>query len=114
MRDQRKLNRSLKEMFVRLYKNEKTKVLAKTENLTSSGMFIQTDALLFPKNSSLVIIFDDPESEKECCIEVNVVHRSMNGIGVQFLHTTASSSISETCSKLIESHHSKNNLANVL
>ena len=29
MRDQRKFKRSLKEMFVRLYKNEKTKVLQK-------------------------------------------------------------------------------------
>ena len=77
-------------------------------------MFIQTDALLFPKNSSLVILFDDPESEKECCIEVKVVHRSMNGIGVQFLNTTASSSISGTCSKLFESHHWKNYLANVV
>ena len=115
MQEQRKHRRSLNELLVRLYKNERFKALANTENLTSSGMFIQTDALLFPKNSSLVIVINDPENGKECCLGATVVHRSLKGIGVQFQHaTTASSSISETYSKLIENHNLKNNVANVV
>ena len=88
MKVQRKHNRSLKEMFVRLYKNKNLQALAKTENLTSSGMFIHTNSLLYPKNFLLDIIYDEPETGKQHCINAKVIHRSLKGIGVQFQHVS--------------------------
>lgn len=84
MREQREEGRSSKELNIRLYQNGNLLGLVKTVNLTASGMFIQTDALLFPRGTQIDIVFDDPETSIRYCIPAQVIHRSLKGIGVKF------------------------------
>ncbi len=72
------------EFTVRLYKNKALIGLAETLNFASTGLFIKTDALLFPKNSLLEIEFISEGFSKVNRIAAIVVHRSFEGIGVKF------------------------------
>ena len=76
--------RSLKEFDIRLYQDGSFQKLAKSQNLNSSGMFIDTDALLFSKGSILEIVFENFKGSERFKVEAKVVHRSLKGIGVEF------------------------------
>jgi len=82
MKEHRTSDRTAQSINVWLYKNESLAALARTQDLTASGMFIKTDVLLFPKNSYLEIVFDNKEETKRYRVSAKVVHRSLQGIGV--------------------------------
>jgi len=86
MQEQRGHHRSSTEMNIRLFQNGSLQNLAKTQNLTSSGMFIQTDALLFPKGTLLDIVLEDLNNSVCFKVQAKVIHRSLKGIGVEFLN----------------------------
>ena len=82
MKEHRTNDRTVQNISVWLYKNESLIALAKTQDITASGMFIKTNVLLFPKNSCLEIVFDNKDATKRHRVSARVVHRSLQGIGV--------------------------------
>lgn len=86
MKNDRETQRSLIEIDVRLYENSNFLALGRAINHSTCGMFIQTNSLLHPKGSSLNVSFNTPESSETCSFKARVVHRTINGIGVQFQH----------------------------
>jgi len=86
MQEQRQHRRSSTEMNIRIFQNGYLQNLAKSQNLTSDGMFIQTDALLFSKGTLLDVVFEDMNHSICYKVEARVVHRSLKGIGVEFLN----------------------------
>jgi len=86
MQEQRGHHRSSTELNIRLFQSGSLQNLAKTKNITSSGMFIQTDALLFPKGTLLDVVLEDMDNAVCFKVEAKVIHRSLKGIGVEFLN----------------------------
>lgn len=84
MINHRKTDRSATEIDVRLYEDTNLLALAKAKNHTSTGMFILTNSLLHPKGSSLNVSFEESKSSGTCSYTAKVIHRTINGIGVQF------------------------------
>jgi len=82
MKEHRTSDRTAQNINVWLYKNESLIALATTQDLSSSGMFIKTNVLLFPKNSRVDIVFDNKEETKRYRVPARVVHRSLQGIGI--------------------------------
>ncbi len=82
MKEHRMSGRTAQNINVWLYRNESLIALAKTQDLSLSGMFIKTNVLLFPKDSCLEIVFDNKEKTKRYRIPARVVHRSLQGVGV--------------------------------
>lgn len=76
--------RNTEEVNVWLYQNDSLVAMAKTENMTDDGMYIKTNGLLFPKNSSLDIAFTPENSRPKNRLPAKVVHRTLHGIGVKF------------------------------
>ena len=83
--ESRQYDRELKHINVRLYHDNTFVNLSKTCDITVGGMFINTDPLLFPKNSSLNIVFDSPlgNSGRQHRYSATVVHRCLKGIGIR-------------------------------
>jgi len=94
LKEHRKCIRTATTMDVRLYKSGDLLALAKAVNLTLSGMYIATDGLLYPKGSSLTLVFNEPETSNRCSVEANVAHRTTEGIGVKFKHAIERDSLS--------------------
>jgi len=82
--EHRDYNRVAKETKVWLYKDNDIVALALSKNATSTGMFIKTNPLLFPKNSILHVAIDIDNAAKRSVIPATVVHRSLDGIGIEF------------------------------
>jgi len=95
MQEQREHRRSSTEMSIRLFQNGSLQNLAKTQNLTSSGMFIQTDALLYPKDTLIDILLEDQCNSVCFKVEAKVIHRSLQGMGVEFLNPSSQQDVYE-------------------
>ena len=89
--ESRKCGREIKHINVRLYQGDTFVTLTKTRDITVAGMFINTDALLFPKNSSLDVVFDSPldNSGSQHRYSATVVHRCLKGIGIRLSDNNA-------------------------
>lgn len=86
MKNDRESQRSVIEIDVRLYENSNFLALGRAINHSPCGMFIRTNSLLHPRGSSLNVSFNTPESAAKCSFKAKVMHRTINGIGVQFQH----------------------------
>lgn len=76
--------RTPEEIVVWLYQNDSLTARAKAKDFTEEGMYIQTNGLLFPKNCAVDVVFssfDDNSTQRK---KAQVVHRTLNGIGVKF------------------------------
>jgi len=82
--ENRKCDRENLQITVRLYQDDTFVAAAKTQNITKGGMFINTDVLLFPKDSHLDVVFESPvgKSVKQHCYSATVVRRCWKGIGI--------------------------------
>ena len=89
----RKKDRTLMQINVRLYHGDTFVTLAKTHDVTTGGMFINTDVLRFPKDSSLDVVLDasiDNKGKRRRYPAI-VVHRCLRGIGIKICDTFISS-----------------------
>lgn len=77
-------SRDRKTVDVWLYKNNSLTVRGKTENLSDDGMYIKTNSLLFPINSDVEIVYSNDNSQSTKRVKAQVVHRTLNGIGLKF------------------------------
>jgi len=84
MKEQRTNHRISKAMNVWLHKDDCLIALARTENITPSGMFIRADVMLFPKNCQLEVEFDGETSTMRYRVSAKVVHRCLKGVGIVF------------------------------
>ena len=89
--ESRQYDRVLKNINVRLYQDDTFVNLSKTCDITVGGMFINTDPLLFPKNSNLNVVFDSPldNSGRQHQYSATVVHRCLKGIGIRLSDNNA-------------------------
>lgn len=83
MPEQRRLERKPFNHAVRLFKNNVLMAMGYAENLSEQGMFIKTDCLMYPKDSSIEVVFTS-DDKKTMRLLATVVHRSVNGLGVKF------------------------------
>jgi len=83
--ENRKCDRENMQITVRIYQDDTFIAAAKTQDVTKGGMFINTDVLLFPKNSQIDVVFESPvgKSIKRHCYPATVVRRCWKGIGVR-------------------------------
>jgi hypothetical protein len=82
--DKRSQPRLEKEMNVWLYRNNNLIAKAKTKNITQRGMYIKIDSLLFPKASTMSVVFSTDKQSSHHQRHAVVVHRNLYGIGVSF------------------------------
>jgi len=87
--ENRKNNRKIMQIGVRLYIEGTFITLATTQDVAEGGVFINTDVLRFPKNIHLNVVFDSSNYKKgeRQQIPAKVVHRCLNGIGIKFTDT---------------------------
>jgi len=97
--EKRKLQRRLMRLTVRLFQGDRLVITSKTHDVNAGGMFIDTDVLLFQKNSQLDIVIDSlrGDSRIQYRYPATVVHRCWKGIGVKLAgDPLASKQLSET------------------
>jgi hypothetical protein len=83
--EKRKFDREAKHIKVRLYQDDTFVTLAKTHDIGKNGMFINTDVLLFPKNSHLDVVLDSQlgDLSERTRYSATVMHRSLRGMGIR-------------------------------
>ncbi len=84
--NQRHASRHDESINVWLYQDNHLIAKAKTKNMTNEGMYINTNGLLFPKNSSVDISFEAENDKPLKRRKAKVVHRNLKGIGVTFVN----------------------------
>ena len=77
------------EVDVWLYKNDILFAKARLQNVSRDGMFIQTDVMLLPLDSQLRVVLEisNNSAVKQISFPVKVVHRCLDGIGVNIEQT---------------------------
>ena len=81
--DNRKFPRMQDDCDVLIYKENSLIVKAHTENCSECGVYLQTDGLLFPKDTSVKLVFSN-EGSQEKPVFGKVVHRTLRGVGIEF------------------------------
>jgi len=83
--EQRPCYRLPVEIDVWLYKEEGLFAKARLQNVSRDGMFIKTDVMLLALNCQLKVALEINESNatKRIFIPVKVIHRCLDGVGVQ-------------------------------
>lgn len=88
--EQRSHDRNGEEIPVWLYKGNNITAIARTRNISKKGLFIVTNVLLFPKGTNFDVVFDSKGSATTVRMPVTVVHRTLEGIGVELREQVAS------------------------